>query len=112
MTLLESYGYSLHLFRIPGCYDLDQLPDKFCRKYSSTDYSKFLLLYDRKIRCILESGTEMFSTEVEYESNSNKMMATHVYLSFQHVSRVPGLGTLSVNKTERLCLFYVTTLFN
>lgn len=54
--------------------------------YSNTYCNKFLLLYDRKIRCILESGTETCSTEAEYESSSNKMMATRVYLSFQHVS--------------------------
>lgn len=54
--------------------------------YSSTYYSKFLLLYDRKIRCIQESGTETCSTEAEYESSSSKMTATRVYLSFQHVS--------------------------
>lgn len=61
----------------------------FAENYSNT-YSKFLLLYNRKIRCILGNGTETCSTEVEYESNSNKMMATHVYLSFQHVSEYLG----------------------
>lgn len=53
---------------------------------SKACYNTFLLLCDRKTRCIPENGTEMSSTEVEYESNSSKMMATYVYLSFQHVS--------------------------
>jgi len=72
----------------------------FAENYSSTYHKKFLVLYDRKTRCILESGTEMCSTEVEYESSSDKMMATHVYLSFQHVSRVPGLGTLLLKQKD------------
>lgn len=111
MRLIESHS-CLDLLSIPWHCDLDQMPDNFCRKLFQYLIHKWrclfvfflfvCFLYDRKIRCILESGIEMCSTGAEYGFSSNKMMAIPVYLSFQHVSRISQLNPLPVTKTEIL----------